>query len=101
MRKKKQPEPQLIYLGAWMEALGVKVGELVTGTGISQGYVSNIIRNNKKDASVQKMLRISNFLHVPINDLYTKPPSAAQLAPLRDLSPEARAALLTGKLRKN
>lgn len=97
--KKRKPalDPaEQLRLGVWLSRLDKKQVDVVAGTGLSKGYVNNLI--NPKDPtkppnpSVIAMLRISRFLNVTINMLFEEPPTKEVVDEYKKLHPAQIAA---------
>jgi transcriptional regulator with XRE-family HTH domain len=94
-----EPPPN-IYLGDWLELLGIGPSEAARIAGCSQSYISNISRGVKPNINVLFLLRISEAIGITVNDLYQRPPSHAQLEQVASYSTTARATLLNLRRRK-
>jgi transcriptional regulator with XRE-family HTH domain len=100
MAKPAKPTPREIFLGQWLDSFEISRSEAARIAGCTQGYISNIARGARENVNALYLLRLSEHMHVTVNDFYRKPPSVSQLAPLADLSPAARQAILSRKQRK-
>lgn len=97
MGKPVKSEARAIYLSEWLDAFKMKVIDAAKIAGCSQGYLSNIMRGERPNVNVLYLLRLSEAMQITVNDFYRKPPSVTQLAPLTDLSPQARQAIMNRK----
>lgn len=89
---RKKP-PRKLYLGAWLLRLGYKRNEVFREAGITETYLSELISNKKKNPSVDILLDISEFIGVPVNNLYFPPPTSTVAFAMQGLSQEAQARL--------
>jgi Helix-turn-helix len=94
MAKVRKASPRTNYLGAWIDLLGPKLKDVAEAAHVTPSYVSNICRNDGKKPSIDVMLAISEFLDVPLNDLYKPPPAKASVAALGDYLQRTRETLL-------
>lgn len=100
MGKVPKTAPREIFLGEWLDNFEIGRSEAARIAGCTQGYISNIARGARENVNALYLLRLSEHMHITINDFYRRPPSVTQLAPLADLSPAARQAVLDRKRRK-
>lgn len=89
-----------IFLGEWLELFGVGPTEAGEIAGCTQSYISNMSAGRRPNINVLYLLRLSEHFKIKINDFYRRPPSATQLAPFADISPEAREAVLARRQRR-
>lgn len=83
-----------LRLGAWLEFFGLGPTKVAEETGVSQPYISNLVAGRKKDPSALKLLLISRFLGVTVNDLYEEPPRRSDVEAVQRLSSQAQATIL-------
>lgn len=94
MAKRSAPEPRKIFLQDWMDREEIGPSELAEYAGCTQGYVSSIAGNRKKNPNVLYLLKISERLGVTVNDLYLPPPPKAQIVAMQSYSTQARETIL-------
>jgi len=86
-----------LFIGEWIARSEKQPRDIAVAVGVTEAYMSELISGRKKNPSAQLLLAISEELGVTVNDLYRKPPSAATLEKLGNLSP-IDAALLSRML---
>lgn len=101
MAKRNPQEIREIFLGDWLKRAGIGPTEAAKIAGCTQSYISNISSGARPNVNTLYLLPISEALGITVNDLFRKPPSEAQLAPMKALSPEAQEALLRPKRQKH
>lgn len=83
-----------LRLSEWMDRLSIKSVDLAKELGISESYVSDLRSGRlKKQPGVQLLLRISDFMEITVNDLYTRPPPRDAIRGTERLKPADIAAL--------
>jgi transcriptional regulator with XRE-family HTH domain len=82
-----------LYVGEWVAQSGRQQEDIADRTGITDAYLSELISGKKKNPSAHVLRALSEELGITVNDLYRKPPSAAQLDRLKNLSPSDAATL--------
>lgn len=100
MAKRKQIEPQEIFLGEWLNLAGIGPTEAAKIAGCTQSYISNISSGARGHINVLYLLKLSDDMGITVNDFFRKPPANAQIASLRAFSPEAQDFLLRPKRQK-
>lgn len=93
MAKKKPPAKPPLYLGPWIRACKTTPAEVSRGTGINEGYLSQMISGKKDNPSGAKLSLIADFLEIPLGNLYKPPPPAAVLDQIADFDPKVIARL--------
>lgn len=81
-----QKAPPVLYIGEWMARLGIRPVELARGTGLTESYISELVKRTKNNPSFSAIADIADYMGITINDLRRPPPPAAILG---GLSPEA------------
>jgi len=71
---KRQQTASPLYLGPWLNRLGVKPVELCRGTGLTDAYVSELISGKKNNPSFNAIRDIADFLGIGIDQLRRPPP---------------------------
>lgn len=94
MAKRREIEPREIYLGDWLKEWNIGPSEAAKIAGCTQGYISNISRGARPNVNAVYLLNLSEHMGVNVNDFFRPLPSQSQLAPLKNLSPKAQAAIL-------
>lgn len=82
-----------LYVGEWVAQSGRQQEDIAAAAGITDAYLSELISGKKKNPSAHVLRALSEELGITINDFYRKPPSAAQLDRLKNLSPADAATL--------
>lgn len=100
MAKKQTVEPREIFLGDWLKRWDIGPTEAARIAGCTQSYISNISRGARKNVNALILLPLTEKYGININDLFRKPPTEAQIASFKALSPEAQDALLRPKRQK-
>jgi transcriptional regulator with XRE-family HTH domain len=59
----------------------------VKGTGINEGYLSQLISGEKKNPSGLILAQIADFLGIPMNYFYRPPPSQEAIDQVSDIDP--------------
>lgn len=76
-----------LHLGEWLDRLGIKQTELAAAVGITDQYVSELVSPKKiKKPTPDLLLAISEFLGITVNDLYSPPPSRAEMERAKSIS---------------
>lgn len=78
---------ETLYLGEWLDALGVRAAKVANETGINEGYLSQLIRRQKANPSKEKLRAIGQFLDIDWRLLYDPPPSAGLRSEMSKYSP--------------
>ena len=86
MAKKSPHPPKKHFLGPWLARLKIKKVWLAQQLDTTEGHISNLC-SYKKGASLQLMLRISDAIGVPMNDLYRMPPRREEVEALQSFNP--------------
>lgn len=92
--KKTPPPPRPIYLGEWLELLGIGPSEAAKLAGCTQSYISNMMRGVKPNVNVQILLRLSEKIGITINDFYQRPPSPTTADQMASYSTTTQTTLL-------
>jgi hypothetical protein len=82
MAKTPKAAPRL-YIGEWMDALGLRQVDVVRATGINGGYLNELISGNKKNPGYLMLSGIADALGVSVEALRRKPPSERAIAAAR------------------
>lgn len=86
-----------LYVGEWVSRHLVTTGnqqkDFAAKVGIEDAYLSQLMSGKKKNPSAHVLRAISEEVGITVNDLYRKPPTAAQLDRLKNLSPVDAATL--------
>jgi transcriptional regulator with XRE-family HTH domain len=101
MAKRKTQKPREIFLGEWLKRKGIGPTEAARIAGCSQSYISNISSGLRTNINALFLLNLSEALEININDFFRKPPSEAEIASIKALSPEAQDALLRPRRQKH
>jgi hypothetical protein len=94
MAKRRKTEPREIFLGEWLKRAGIGPTAAARIAGCTQSYISNISGGARTNVNALFLFKLSEHLGVNINDFFRKPPTEAQIASIKALSPEAQDALL-------
>lgn len=87
MRRTPQRQFRKLYIGEWIRALGYKQVDVVRGTGINEGYLSNMISGRKKNPSFDVLNQIAEFLNIPVSYFNRQPPDKEFIAEAAGLDP--------------
>lgn len=85
---------QPLFIGEWVLQSRRQQEDIADKVDITDAYLSELMSGRKKNPSVHLLRALADELGITINDFYRKPPSAATLARLKNISP-ADAAVLT------
>lgn len=78
-----------LFLGRWLDVLGVKAVEVAAAVEVTESYLSELIAGTEKvNPSSALMLEISEYLNVSVNQLYRPPPSREVVEALRAMGPD-------------
>lgn len=100
MAKRSNTDAREIFLGEWLDHFEIGATEAAKIAGCTQSYISNIKRGARTNINALYLLKLSEHMEVNVNDFFRPLPSQAQIAPLKNLSPKAQAAILSPKRRK-
>lgn len=89
-----------LYLGDWLDTLGMPVGEAAEVAKCDQSYISNMKGKRKANPSALILLRISIALGITVNDFYQKPPTVSETAAFDRLSPKAQQTILRSRRKR-
>lgn len=84
--KSKRPFREL-YIGQWIRALGMRPIDVVKGTGLNEGYLSELINGKKKNPSGTTLIQLAEFLDIPMSYLYKPPPPQEVINQASDIDP--------------
>lgn len=76
-----------LYIGQWIRALHKRPRDVSKGTGINEGYISQLISGEKKNPSGAKLALIAEYLDIPLGYLYRPPPGQEFLEEAATLDP--------------
>lgn len=86
-----------LFVGEWVAQFisqsGRQQEDIADAVGITDAYLSELMSGKKKNPSAHVLLALSEELGITINDFYRKPPTAAQMDKLKNLSPSDAAVL--------
>jgi transcriptional regulator with XRE-family HTH domain len=79
------PEEQIIevFIGPWLNALGVQPTALATELEINEGYLSQLISRKKRNPSFSLVARIADALGITIDQLRKMPPDQEIIKTIR------------------
>ena len=83
-----------LYLGAWIRKLGYRPAEVARGTGLNEGYLSQLISGKKTNPSRVALAAIAEFLDVHVAVFDSPPPDQPTLDTLSRLDPQLLARLM-------
>jgi transcriptional regulator with XRE-family HTH domain len=83
-----------LYVGEWIRALGLKQVEVVRGTRINEGYLSELVSGKKRNPSYDILCQIADFLGIPVSYFGRPPPDRGFIEEAADLDPKVLAKLL-------
>lgn len=86
-RARPQRAPLPLFLGQWLRALGIKQVDVVRGTTVSEGYVSQLVSGEKKNPNPAILNEIADFLGIPLHYLRRPPPPKEFLQEVGALDP--------------
>lgn len=75
--------PPRLYIGEWMDALGIRQVDIVRQTGINGGYLNELISGAKRNPGFLMLSGVAEALGVPVDALRKKPPSSGAIAAAR------------------
>ena len=90
----KNVQVRKLYLAQWLARLKKRPVDLARHLEVDQSYVTNLCKGTKTNPSVPKLLAMSEFLGISVNDLFKEPPKARSIDELRGYSPGAIERLL-------
>lgn len=79
----KDQDGDIVYLGEWLKALGIRPAKLATATGLNEGYISQLINGKKSNPSRDFLKTVATELGLQWRDLYEPPPDRATLEAAR------------------
>jgi hypothetical protein len=82
----RRPMFKKLHLGEWLARLGKKPVDVARHQDVSESYNSNQISGKRENPSIDKLLAISEYLGITVNDLYRAPPPLATLKDLQGFS---------------
>lgn len=82
-----------LYVGEWVAQSRRQQEDIAESAGITDAYLSELMSGKKKNPSAHVLRALSEVLGITINDFYEKPPTAAQMDRLKNLSPADAATL--------
>jgi transcriptional regulator with XRE-family HTH domain len=85
-RPRREPPP--LFIGQWIRAMDCTPAEVAHGTGINEGYLSEIISGKKKNPSDAIRQLIADFIKVPLASFYQLPPSSTLIDQVAEYDPE-------------
>ena len=87
-RMKQDPselEPKL-YIGEWIKALNLQPRAIAKVAGVSEPYLSQLIRRTKDNPTYKVLFKIATAIGVGVKDLQSPPPSRSVIEEIRKLS---------------
>lgn len=82
-----------LYIGEWVLQSRRQQEDIADKVGITDAYLSELMSGKKKNPSVHLLRALADELGITINDFYHKPPTAAQMERLKNLTPTDAATL--------
>lgn len=89
--------PPPLYLGGWLDRLGLKQNAVAVAAQIGKAYMSQLCSGKRDDPKAAVLYRISEAIGVVMNDLYKPPPPRMDVARLRQYDPRTLDRLLEQK----
>ena len=77
-------EPKL-YIGEWIEVLGLQARAVAKDAGISEPYLNQLIHRTKDNPSLRILIKIASAMGIGVADLQRPPPPRAVLDELRKI----------------
>ena len=97
-RPRKEPsKARKLFIGEWISALGHRPVDVVKATGIDPGYLSKLIKGEKRNPSLKTLADIADFLAITIDSFYRLPPPKDFIAQVENLDPRLLARLMAAK----
>lgn len=84
---------RLLYVGQWIRALDRRPTDVARGSGVNEGYLSELINGRKANPGGHVLLAIAAELGIPMDYLYRPPPDQKLLEKLDEIEPEILAKL--------
>lgn len=84
-----------LFVGEWIRALGFRQVEVVRGTGINEGYLSELISGGKRNPSFEVLNEIAEFLGIPVSYFNRAPPDREFIAEAAEIDPRVLAKLMS------
>jgi transcriptional regulator with XRE-family HTH domain len=78
-------ELPLYHLGSWLARLGLKQADLAKETGFNEGYISQLVHQEKRNPSFYVVAKIADALEITIDQLRHPPPTDEMAEALRSL----------------
>lgn len=100
MGKSQKPASRPLFLGEWLDKFGVSQTVAAAQIGVEQSYIANLVSRKKDNPSALKLLVLSEFLGITVNDLYQMPPAETAITPIAKISPKAREALIENRRKR-
>jgi transcriptional regulator with XRE-family HTH domain len=78
-KKFSEPQPR-VFIGEWMDALGIEAKDLMESTGLSGGFIS-LLRNGHRNPSHGALFAIARAMKMPHGSpqyLFRPPPTTIQ-----------------------
>lgn len=85
-RGEKRAAPTL-FVGEWIRALGKRPRDVVEGTSVNEGYLSQLVNRRKTNPTPAYLQEIADFLDIPVHYFYRLPPPKDVLGELAGLDP--------------
>jgi transcriptional regulator with XRE-family HTH domain len=82
-----------LYIGQWIRALGMTPAEVARGTGMNEGYLSQLISGDKKNPSGATLSLLAGHLGIPIDYLYRPTPDREFIEKAGQIDPSVLARL--------
>lgn len=77
-------EPKL-YIGEWIEALGLQARAVAKDAGVSEPYLNQLIHRTKDNPSLKVLVKIASAMRMGARDLQSPPPPRAVLEELKKI----------------
>ena len=97
IRPKAPKQASTLYIGQWIRALGQRQIDVVKATGINEGYLSELINGGKWNPTYEMIMRIAEYLQIPVHYFNRPPPDREFLAEAAGIDPEVLNRLVSSK----
>jgi predicted XRE-type DNA-binding protein len=83
-RERSIKEPKL-YIGEWIEALGLTQKEVAKASGVKKSYLNLLCKRKRDNPSLNVLQSIAEAMGLTIQNLQTRPPEAASIETIRKI----------------
>lgn len=91
--KRSKREFRKLYIGPWLARLDRKPSDVAKKVGVTEGYLSLIISDERKNPSHSLLFDLARELGISIDDFYRRPPEREVTERITKLRPDQLAVL--------